>query len=52
MNANSTNPHTEFRINSRNCGSEIDAATDGNVKIFNPKNPEGPYKLDLTKSYD
>lgn len=29
MNANNTNPHTEFKINSKNCGSEIDAATDG-----------------------
>ena len=29
MNANSNNPNTEFQINSRNCGSEIDAAADG-----------------------
>lgn len=28
MNANSNNPNTEFKINSKNCGSEIDAAAD------------------------
>lgn len=28
MNANNNNPNTEFQINSKNCGSEIDAATD------------------------
>jgi len=41
MHANCSNPNTEFKINSKNCGSEIDAATDGQVKVFNEKNPEG-----------
>lgn len=52
MNANCTNPNTEFKINSKNCGSEIDAATDNQIKLFTPSSPEGPYRLDLTVIYD
>lgn len=52
MNANNNNPNTEFQINSKNCGSEMDAAADSQVKLFSQKNPEGPYKLDLTRVYD
>ena len=52
MNANSKNPWMDFIINSKNCGSEIDSAADGQIKLFLTENPEGPHKLDLAKTYD
>jgi hypothetical protein len=31
---------------------ETDAAADALVDLFDPLNPEGPFKLDLSKVYD
>ncbi len=52
MMARNSNQEQDFSVNMKMADGETDAAADVLVDLFDPNNPEGPFKLDLTKVYD
>jgi hypothetical protein len=45
MMARNSNQEQDFSVNMKMADGEL-------VDLFDPNNPEGPFKLDLTKIYD
>lgn len=52
MKAKSKNTQSAFTVDIKLAEGESDASVDFKVQVFNNEKPEGPYSLDLTKTYD